>query len=91
MKIKVRKVTYDLNHDEVEALRKQLTPTKFVALNERGEVVARGDRVTFVEDEKENGLYMSLGDESWSFFGPDNYVIVTQEQYAALSVARLAK
>jgi hypothetical protein len=91
MKVKVRKVTYDLNQDEIDELRKQLKPTKFVALNEQGEIVARGDRVTFVEDEKDQGLYLSLGEDSWNFFGPDNFVIVTHEQYVALQAAGLAK
>jgi hypothetical protein len=91
MKVKVRKVTYDLSVAEMEDLRKQLKPMRFVALNEQGEICARGDAVKFVENEDEQGLYLTLGEDSWNFFGPDNFVIVTHEQYVALQAAGLAK
>jgi hypothetical protein len=91
MKVKVRKVTYDLSVAEMEDLRKQLKPMRFVALNEQGEVCARGDEVKFMENEDEQGLYMSLGEDSWTFFGPDTFVIVTHAQYVALQAAGLAK
>lgn len=94
--VNIRGSNFRLTKEEAADLKRQLARPSpwFVALNQSGYVVAEGPTVERGESESApDGINLRLGGEvgsGWWYFGSDQYVIVTEEQYNALIKAGLA-